>query len=110
VLLLLSVVIYLMRAVKKEKVWNLKTLKSFFQIFFRDSRCALTKFVLFQRKVQQLTAHEIKMFLDGATENIDHELALDQQADFLPYNPNYEYSRENLKLGTNASNVIIHLA
>jgi len=49
------------------------------------------------------------MFLDGATENIDHELALDQQADFLPYNPNYEYSRENLKLGTNSSNVIIHL-
>jgi FMS-like tyrosine kinase 1 len=54
--------------------------------------------------VQQLTAHEIKMFLDGATENIDHELALDQQADFLPYNPNYEYSRENLKLGNNSVN------
>jgi hypothetical protein len=44
------------------------------------------------------------MFLDGATENIDHELALDQQADFLPYNPNYEYSRENLKLGNNSVN------
>lgn len=44
------------------------------------------------------------MFLDGATENIDHELALDQQADFLPYNPNYEYPRENLKLGLDSVN------
>jgi serine/threonine protein kinase len=65
----------------------------------KDSRYVLKQHVYFQRKVQQLTATEIKMFLDGATENIDHELALDQQADFLPYNPNYEYSRENLKLG-----------
>ncbi|XP_059481843.1 vascular endothelial growth factor receptor 1-like isoform X2 [Neocloeon triangulifer] len=68
--LLMSVVIYLLRAVKKEKM-----------------------------KVQRLTAQDVKLFLEGATENIDFTMALDQQADLLPYNPNYEFPREHLKLG-----------
>ncbi|CAB3362879.1 Hypothetical predicted protein [Cloeon dipterum] len=67
---LLAVVVYLWRAVKKEKM-----------------------------KVRRLTAQEVKLFLEGATENIDFNIALDQQADLLPYNPNYEFPREHLKLG-----------
>jgi hypothetical protein len=59
----------------------------------------LLRDTILQKKVQQLTEHEVKFFLEGATENIDLNVALDQQADLLPYNPNYEYPRENLKLG-----------
>ncbi|XP_059481172.1 vascular endothelial growth factor receptor 1-like [Neocloeon triangulifer] len=50
-------------------------------------------------KVNKLTNQEVQLFLEGATEYIDHNVALDQQADLLPYNQNYEFPREHLKLG-----------
>lgn len=41
----------------------------------------------------------VRTFEEGNINGINPELTLDEQADLLPYDPNYEFRRENLKLG-----------
>lgn len=38
-------------------------------------------------------------FVEGSPDSINPELALDEQADLLPYDKKYEFPREKLKLG-----------
>ncbi|CAB3362881.1 Hypothetical predicted protein [Cloeon dipterum] len=52
-----------------------------------------------ERRARRLKAQNISLLFIGVAENIDVNVALDQQADLLPYNPNYEFPRERLKLG-----------
>lgn len=55
-------------------------------------------FVRHRRKLKQ-SKNVVANFLEGKPQSINPELALDEQAYLLPYNMNYEFPREKLKLG-----------
>ena len=48
---------------------------------------------------KNVVASDVANFLEGKPQSINPELALDEQAYLLPYNMNYEFPREKLKLG-----------
>lgn len=48
---------------------------------------------------RELKAAGLANFVDGNPESINPDLALDEQADLLPYDKKYEFPRENLNLG-----------
>ncbi|XP_071452973.1 vascular endothelial growth factor receptor 1-like [Hetaerina americana] len=52
-----------------------------------------------RKRVNMLTTQDIVHFHEGALLTIDPDLGMDEQADLLPYNKEYEFSREKLKFG-----------
>lgn len=52
-----------------------------------------------RRLRKELVAAGLANFDDGEPDRINPELALDEQADLLPYDKKYEFPREKLKLG-----------
>ena len=54
---------------------------------------------VYQEKYKMLTAQELRMFENGDPNSINPELAVDDQADLLPYNKSFEFARESLKTG-----------
>ncbi|XP_071452914.1 vascular endothelial growth factor receptor 1-like [Hetaerina americana] len=69
-IILLSLVVYLIHRIRKER-----------------------------RNVNALTAQEVTTFHEGALLTIDPDLGIDEQAELLPYNPDFEFPREKLKFG-----------
>ncbi|KAG8233930.1 hypothetical protein J437_LFUL005136, partial [Ladona fulva] len=53
----------------------------------------------FKKNVLALTAQDVAAFHEGALLTVDPDLAIDEQADLLPYNKDFEFPREKLKLG-----------
>ncbi|XP_070496401.1 vascular endothelial growth factor receptor kdr-like isoform X5 [Chironomus tepperi] len=52
-----------------------------------------------KRQIAELKAAGLANFEEGNIESIDPDVNLDEQADLLPYDKNYEFPREKLKLG-----------
>lgn len=52
-----------------------------------------------RRLFRELKAAGLAHFEEGNIESINPDLALDEQADLLPYDKKYEFPREKLKLG-----------
>lgn len=52
-----------------------------------------------RRRLKELKAAGLANFEEGCLEMFDPSLSLDEQADLLPYDRNYEFPREKLKLG-----------
>lgn len=52
-----------------------------------------------RRLFRELKAAGLANFEEGSPDSINPELALDEQADLLPYDRKYEFPREKLKLG-----------
>lgn len=52
-----------------------------------------------RRLFRELKAAGLANFEEGNPDSINPELALDEQADLLPYDKKYEFPREKLKLG-----------
>lgn len=52
-----------------------------------------------RRLFKELKAAGLANFEEGNPESINPELALDEQADLLPYDKKYEFPRDKLKLG-----------
>lgn len=52
-----------------------------------------------RRLLRELKATDLANFEEGNPDRINPDLALDEQADLLPYNKKYEFPREKLKLG-----------
>ncbi|KAJ6633342.1 Platelet-derived growth factor receptor alpha, partial [Pseudolycoriella hygida] len=64
--------------------------------------CTIYLLIRFQRERRlrrELKAAGLANFEEGNPESINPELALDEQADLLPYDKKYEFPREKLKLG-----------
>ena len=57
------------------------------------------KVKVYNRKFKELTQAEVEMFNLGDPNSINPELGVDDQADLLPYQREYEFPRERLKLG-----------
>lgn len=51
-----------------------------------------------RRLFKELKAAGLANFVEGSPESINPDLALDEQADLLPYDKKYEFSRDKLKL------------
>lgn len=52
-----------------------------------------------KRQIAELKAAGLANFEEGNIESIDPDVNLDEQAELLPYDKNYEFPREKLKLG-----------
>ena len=52
---------------------------------------------VYNKKYRELTAAELLMFENGDPNAINPDLAVDDQADLLPYNKNFEFPVEKLK-------------
>ncbi|XP_046394494.1 vascular endothelial growth factor receptor 1-like [Ischnura elegans] len=52
-----------------------------------------------RKNVNALSALEVATFHEGALLTIDPDLGIDEQAELLPYNPDFEFPREKLKFG-----------
>ncbi|KAL7045402.1 hypothetical protein ACKWTF_002226 [Chironomus riparius] len=52
-----------------------------------------------KRQIAELKAAGLANFEEGNIESIDPDVNLDEQADLLPYDKNFEFPREKLKLG-----------
>jgi FMS-like tyrosine kinase 1 len=52
-----------------------------------------------RKLIKELKAAGLANFEEGNLECIDPDVALDEQADLLPYDKNFEFPREKLKLG-----------
>lgn len=52
-----------------------------------------------RKLLRELKAAGLANFDEGNPDSINPELALDEQADLLPYDKKYEFPREKLKLG-----------
>lgn len=52
-----------------------------------------------KKKIEEMKAAGLANFEEGNLESINPDMNLDEQADLLPYNKDYEFPRANLKLG-----------
>jgi len=52
-----------------------------------------------KRLIKELKAAGLANFEEGNLESINPEINIDEQADLLPYNKDYEFPRDKLKLG-----------
>ena len=59
----------------------------------------LWKVKIYNRKFKELTQAELMLFETGDPSSINPELGLEDQADLLPYEKEYEFDRSKLKLG-----------
>ncbi len=57
------------------------------------------KVKIYNRKFKELTQAELMLFETGDPKSINPELGLDDQVDLLPYEREYEFDRNKLKLG-----------
>ena len=57
------------------------------------------KVKVYNRKYKELTKAELDLFVAGDPKAINPELGVDDQADLLPYNENFEFPRDRLSLG-----------
>jgi FMS-like tyrosine kinase 1 len=57
-----------------------------------------------QKLKEELNLMGLANFEMGALESINPELPVDEQADLLPYDRTWEFPREKLVLGMNATN------
>lgn len=49
--------------------------------------------------LKELKAAGLANFEEGSPDSINPELALDEQAELLPYDKKYEFARDKLKMG-----------
>ena len=63
------------------------------------SSILIWKVKVYNRKYKELTKAELQMFEAGDPTAINPELGVDDQAELLPYNSEYEFPRDKLKLG-----------
>ncbi|XP_046867010.1 vascular endothelial growth factor receptor 3 isoform X5 [Drosophila willistoni] len=91
-----TVVIANMPGIKKTWIWLV--------VFFFGALIALCAFLAVRYRQERKRHLELKAaglanFEEGAVEHINPALSLDEQADLLPYNREFEFPREKLKLG-----------
>ncbi|XP_068143808.1 vascular endothelial growth factor receptor 1 isoform X3 [Drosophila tropicalis] len=91
-----TVVIANMPGIKKTWIWVV--------VFFFGALIALCAFLAVRYRQERKRHLELKAaglanFEEGAVEHINPALSLDEQADLLPYNREFEFPREKLKLG-----------
>ena len=58
-----------------------------------------------QKLRQQLTKAGLMHFEEGAIENLNMDLGVEDQAELLPYDRKFEFPREKLKLGKSFRNL-----
>ncbi len=54
---------------------------------------------IYNRKYKELTKAELELFVAGDPSAINPDLGVDDQAELLPYNREFEFPRERLKMG-----------
>lgn len=68
-------------------------------LLFGVAAYLIWKVRVYDRKYKELTKAELDLFVAGDPTAINPDLGVDDQAELLPYNREYEFPRDKLSLG-----------